>query len=343
MVAMVVASAVLLGWVGLSLWRPLLVAAVLAGTLARWHRRATEKLGGRRSLAAALFTVGTVLLILLPIASLALVAVREAVHAAATVRETLESSGVSGLIAKAPDPLEGWLRSLQRYLPEQIEGLRAQLSTGGRWALTTLTGTLGVVARGAFQLAMMLIALFFLLRDGSRLVSWLIEVIPLPPERVRELMEEFRGVARSVLGANFITGAVQSAVATVGFFIARAPSPVFFGLLTLFTSLIPSVGTALVTLPVAALLLLLGHKWAALFLAVWALAVVGLIDNVLRPYLIRGQSQLHGALVFFALIGGIGSFGTMGLFLGPLVLTFFLTAVRIARRTPAPGDTGAAG
>ena len=63
--------------------------------------------------------------------------------------------------------------------------------------------------------------------------------------------------------------------------------------------------------------------------------MVGLIDNVLRPYLIRGGAQLHGALVFFSLIGGISAFGAVGLFLGPLVLTFFLAAVRIHHRARA--------
>ena len=72
---------------------------------------------------------------------------------------------------------------------------------------------------------MMLIAFFFLLRDGRALVDWLAEATPLPAERVRELMREFRTVARSVLGANFITGAVQAVVATIGFYIGQRAQP----------------------------------------------------------------------------------------------------------------------
>ena len=117
---------------------------------------------------------------------------------------------------------------------------------------------------------MMLIAFFFLLRDGRALVAWLVRTAALPREpRARRCCDELRAVARSVLGANFITSAAQAAVATAGFFIARAPSPIFFGLLTLIASMIPSVGSALVTLPVAGLLLLTGHRWAALFLTIW--------------------------------------------------------------------------
>jgi predicted PurR-regulated permease PerM len=324
----------------LPMWRPLLIAAVLAGVLSPIYEKIVKRLGGRRSLCAALFTAATVVLILIPLALLATIAIREAVGAIGLVRTTIASEGVEGLIAKAPDSIEGWLHRLEKHLPTEIDRAQSQFAAGGRWALGAVSGALAVMGRFGLKLALMLIAFFFLLRDGRALVDWIIGATPLRPERVRYMMREFRDVARSVLGANFITGGVQAVIATIGFFIARAPSPVFFGLLTLFASLIPSVGTALVTLPVAALLLLLGHPWAALFLALWAVVVVGLIDNVLRPMLIHGRVQLHGALVFFSLIGAIGAFGAVGLFLGPLALVFFLAVVRTRRlaRESLPQD-----
>ena len=313
------------------MWRPLLIAAVLAGVLSPIYEKLVKRLGGRRSLCAALFTAATVVLILIPLALLATIAIREAVGAIGLVRSTIASEGVEGLIAKAPDSIEGWLHRLEKHLPTEIDRAQSQFAAGGRWALGAVSGALAVMGRFGLKLALMLIAFFFLLRDGRALVDWIIGATPLRPERLRYMMREFRDVARSVLGANFITGGVQAVIATIGFFIARAPSPIFFGLITLFASLIPSVGTALVTLPVAGLLLLLGHPWAALFLALWALVVVGLIDNVLRPMLIHGRVQLHGALVFFSLIGAIGAFGAVGLFLGPLALVFFLAVVRTRR------------
>ena len=86
--------------------------------------------------------------------------------------------------------------------------------------------------------------------------------------------------------------------------IARVPHPVFFGLLTFVAAFIPSIGTTIVALPVALLMLALGHPWAAFFLALWGLLVVGLIDNVVKPLLIQGGVQLDAAALFFALIGG---------------------------------------
>jgi predicted PurR-regulated permease PerM len=78
--------------------------------------------------------------------------------------------------------------------------------------------------------------------------------------------------------------------------------------------------------------LLLGHPWASLFLALWAVLVVGLLDNFMRPMLIRGGSPLHSALVFFSLIGAMTVFGAIGLLVGPLALAFFLAVVRTRRR-----------
>ena len=248
------------------------------------------------------------LLILLPLTALVLIAVREALHAAGLdQRDAGIERGVAGLVEKLPDPLDGWVRrQLQKILPGQMQKLQSRIGTSGRWALRDRIGDGEVIGHLLFQLAMMLIAFFFLLVSRHDLVDWLLPSQPPAPDRLRGVLTELRVVARSVLGANFITSAAQAAVATVGFLIARAPSPIFFGLLTLITSMIPSIGSALITLPVAGLLLLTGHRWAALFLMIWALFVVGLIEQFLSPVLIKGgAANLHGALIFFSLIGAI--------------------------------------
>jgi predicted PurR-regulated permease PerM len=332
---LVAVAVVLMAAVLAPLWRPLLVAALLVGVLEPLYERLLPRVGGRRSLLAVAFTLATVVVLLLPLAAIVVVAAREVASAAATVRAVVASGGLEGLIAKLPQPLAAWLRRIQQMLPDRIDEAREQITAGGRWALSTLSSTVGIVATFTFELAMMLIAFFFLLRDGRRVVTWLTRATPLPAGRVRQLLRELQTVARSVLGANLVTGAVQAVVATTGFLIARAPSPILFGLASLLASMIPSVGTALVTLPVAGLLVLLGRPWAGLFLALWAVLVVGLIDNLLRPLLIRGPSRLHGALVFFSLVGATAMFGAAGLLLGPLVLTLFLAVVRMVRAPEA--------
>jgi len=169
----------------------------------------------------------------------------------------------------------------------------------------------------------LLIAFYFLLLDGRRLVAWLASVSPVPEETMG-IATQLARASRSVLSSLFLTALVQSGAAIVGYLIAGVPQPIFFGLLTFLAAFIPSVGTSIVALPLALLLLVLGHPWAALFLAIWALAVVGLIDNVVKPLLIKGGMQINAAVLFFALIGGLGMFGAIGLIVGPLAVSLFV-------------------
>src|SRR3712207_8724388 len=104
----------------------------------------------------------------------------------------------------------------------------------------------------------------------------------------------------------------------------RVPVPIFFAAITFFFALIPAVGAAVVCLAAALLLLATGHPVAALVLAVWGVVVVGLSDNVIKPILAKRGMHMHGAIVFFSLLGGLSVFGAIGLLLGPLIVAFFL-------------------
>jgi predicted PurR-regulated permease PerM len=179
---------------------------------------------------------------------------------------------------------------------------------------------------------MMLIALFFLLVHGDALVNWLDHVSPLKKGQTRELLREFKRVSYSVIVSTIITAGVQALAALVGYLIARVPHPVFFAAITFFVAFIPAIGAGGVCLTAAALLLLTGHSYAALFLAIWGMTVVGLVDNVVKPFLIKGGMELHGAIVFFSLIGGLLAFGAPGLLIGPLIVALFLALLRMYHR-----------
>jgi predicted PurR-regulated permease PerM len=178
----------------------------------------------------------------------------------------------------------------------------------------------------------MLIALYFLLVRGRDFIAWTESVSPLAPAQTRQLMSEFRKVSYAVIVATVATAAVQAAVAWVGYLIAGVPHPMFFTTLTFFVALIPAIGAAGVCLFAALILVATGHPYMGLFLAVWGVAVVGLIDNIVKPFLIKGDLEMGGAVVFFALIGGIAAFGMVGLLVGPLAVATFLTLLRMYRR-----------
>jgi predicted PurR-regulated permease PerM len=179
---------------------------------------------------------------------------------------------------------------------------------------------------------MMLIAFYFLLVQGDELVGWLDKVSPLQPGQTRELLTEFKKVSYAVIVSTVLTAAIQAAAALIGYLISRVPHPIFFAGVTFFVAFIPAIGAASVCLVAAVILYATGHLGAAIFLAVWGLVVVGLVDNLVKPLLIKTGMDLGGAVVFFALVGGIGAFGAVGLLLGPLVVASFLTLVGMYQR-----------
>jgi predicted PurR-regulated permease PerM len=175
---------------------------------------------------------------------------------------------------------------------------------------------------------------------GDELVDWLDSVSPLGPGQTRELLAGFKKVSFAVIVSTVVTAAVQALAALGGFFIARVPNPIFFGLVTFFMAFIPAIGAGVVCLTAALLLFVTGHPYMAIFLAAWGLGVVGLVDNVVKPLLIKRGMDLHGGVVFFSLIGGLAAFGAIGLLLGPLVVAMFLALLRMYHRDFAPGERG---
>jgi predicted PurR-regulated permease PerM len=330
--ALLIASVALVGYVAWPLATPLLLAAVLAVVLAPLQVRLRRWLRGRDALAAGLLVLAVLFLVVGPLLGLTAVLVKEAADGVRFILEIVRSQGVSGLIEQLPGPLDSYARFALERLGDLGQLLQKHATEQGPRAASAVAAALVATGSLVFDLTMMLIALFFLLLSGKAFVAWLDSVSPLHPGRTRELLAEFRKVSYAVIVAALATAAVQAVVAFIGYLIASVPHSIFFAVLTFFVALIPAVGAAGVCLFAALILLATGHPYMSAFLAVWAVTVVGLIDNVVKPYLIKGELQMGGAVVFFALIGGIAAFGLAGLIIGPLAVASFLTLLRMYRR-----------
>jgi predicted PurR-regulated permease PerM len=248
------------------------------------------------------------------------------------LRETVRSEGVWGLLERLPGPVQDAAREVIEAVPQPQKQLQQLAGAQSGKAATAVGGVLAATGTAVFQTVMTLIALFFFLVDGRSLVAWVDAHLPLPRGQFRALVDEFRQTSVSVLLSTIGTAAIQTAAAVVGYLIARAPNLLFLALATFVLALIPAVGGAVMVVAVALLLLATGHMVAGIFLAIWGVVVVSLSDNVARPYLLKGGMELHGGLVFFALLGGLAVFGGIGLLVGPLILTFLVTAVKLYRR-----------
>lgn len=326
-------SLILVSAIFVPVWKPVVLGAVLAATLFRYYQKLAVRLRRRRSLAAIMMTIGVLLFVLLPLAGVVSFLVVQGTQAAKVVAELVRSSaGFEDVLAKLPEGVANTLRRVMEVLPIDMQQLSDQAAASGKWAATTVGGLLSMTSALVFSLGLALISFYFFLIDGQQLVKWLAEVLPLKDRQTYEVLDDCRQMAKAVIGSNIIVGGTQAVVAGIAYAIAPVPHALFFALLTFLASFIPSVGTAIVSIPLTLLMLITGHPVWAIFLGIWCLGLVGAVDNILRPILLRGAGHIHGAVVFFSLIGGIAIFGPMGLIIGPLAITFVLAMVRLWQR-----------
>jgi predicted PurR-regulated permease PerM len=336
--ALMIIAMILLALVIMPVVKELFLAAVFAGVLWPAQQWLSKKLRGRSGLSAGLLTFAVVVLLLGPIATMITFIVRDGADGVKFVSDALRSEDVANLIAYLPESAQGTVNDAIAEVPRDLSEVSGSMGQYKDEAASTAARALRATGSLAFHAVLFLIALFFMLVNGKELVSWLDSISPLRRGRTLELLSTFRKVSYAVVVSAAVTAAVQAAAALGGFLIARVPSPYFFALVTFFMAFVPAIGAAVVCLFCAALLLLTGHPYMAAFLALWGLVVVGLVDNIVKPLLIRRGLEIHGAVVFFALIGGLATFGAIGLLLGPLLVSFFLAVLRMYHQDFTPDD-----
>lgn len=303
-----------------------LVLAVWVGQLGRRMVPWLTRLTGRRQRAAAVLTAALIALLVVPIALVVATLIGDAIVlgqrllASPKAREVFEQ-----LVTKGAS--DGDERGPVGLLVEH--GSRA-------WSLVSLV--FAVAAKVLLGLFVFLSTTYAVLADGPRAYAWFEEHLPLDPRITARFAAAFTETGRGLLIGVGGSGLAQALVATLAFVLLDVPEPLVLGLLTLIASVVPAVGTAMVWLPVAAGLWLTGRADAAVIMAVVGVAVIGSIDNILRPVLARrGRLELPSLLIMVAMFGGIALVGASGVVLGPLVVRLAKEALVIARAArPAP-------
>ena len=187
---------------------------------------------------------------------------------------------------------------------------------------------LGDIGFNAFKFTFALFTAFFLYRDGESLLDQFRRLLyGLIGARSGAYLYAIGGTTRAVLYGLVLTAILQGALAGLGYWGAGVNAPVLLGAVTAILALIP-FGTVLVWGAVSGWLVFSGETWTGLGLALWGSLVVSQIDNLLRPIVISSATRIPYLLVLFAVLGGIGAFGLLGLFLGPVVIAVLLAVWR---------------
>jgi predicted PurR-regulated permease PerM len=312
----------------------LLWAVVLAVVFYPMHCRIRDRFG-RPTLAAAVSTLLVILLIVLPVTFVTIAVVRELGGAAASLQ-----TGVQSLT----DPNRagiGWVLDRMRpYVDVDPDAAREFLVDRMQaWGTLLASSTLVVVggAVGAFaQMALVVFTLFYLFRDSERLRQAAYDIVPLERGQIYDIAARTRDVIGATIFGVLVISAIQGTLGALIFWALGLPSPLLWGVVMFFLSMIPMAGAFLVWVPAAAYLALTGAFVRAGLLVVWGVLVIGSIDNFLSPKLVGGRARLHELLIFFAVLGGLQLFGILGLVLGPVVVAITLALIEMARQARRP-------
>jgi predicted PurR-regulated permease PerM len=229
-----------------------------------------------------------------------------------------------------------------RYISIPVSDLQNSILSQAEKAVASLitmsAGVVGSMTSFALDALIAFFILFFLFRDGRFMLRRVGVMLPLKPDQARRLLKCVRDTVNAIAYGSIAMAAIQGTLTGLAFWFLGITSPVAWGIVTTLCALLPIIGTAFVLLPAIGMLIFSGHWIKGLILLVWAVIVVHPVDNVLRPYLIGERVKLSTLYVFFAMLGGLKTFGGLGVFIGPLILALTVALFRFLREEKRAGN-----
>jgi predicted PurR-regulated permease PerM len=308
--------------------KPLLLGALFAGLCGPLYRWVTRLLGGRKSLAAALTLLILFVLIAGPLSAFVGVVVRQALSVSNDAIPWVQQHLGAASAFNAHDWLVQRFPSLAPYVPEQqqiADGAARVAKAAGAFLVAGATQLTAGTATFLLNLFIMLYAMFYFLRDGRVILEKIFYYTPLNHADEVQVLERFTSVTRATIKGTLVIGIVQGALAGIGFWVAGLDGAAFWGTLMAVLSIVPGIGAALVWVPAVIYLFIIGQTLTATLLLIWCAAVVGTIDNLLRPKLVGKDAKMPDLLILVGTLGGLFLFGPIGFIIGPLVCGLFLT------------------
>ena len=305
-----------------------LLGAVTIYVLLRHQMRTlTEHRAWRRSLAASVLLAEAVFCFLVPISLIAWMLASKIQTIALDPQSVIVPVKHLVELVEEKTGYDLWsetnLRSFLGYVPK-----------AGQWLV-------GGVADFAINLVVLLFVLYFMLVGGSRMENYCSDLLPFDRGVSRSVMHEINLIVRANAIGIPLLALVQGFVAYAGYLIFRAPSPLFWGVLTCFATVIPIFGTALVWVPLAGYMAMTGAWGPAVGLVLYGTLVVTHVDNIVRFVLQQRMAHTHPLITIFGVFIGLSLFGFMGVIFGPLLLAMFAYFVDLFKRKYLDGGTSA--
>lgn len=316
----------------------LLWAIVLVIVFMPVHRRVRARVGSP-GWSAMLSCLLVVVVILVPLTLVTLAIVREMTYIAQTLQpaqggDSSTQTGVTGLF-NSPyfDRALAWVGQYvdleqlnsQQFIAERLKSL------GGTIAGRTL-GFVGGAVGFVVEIFFVIFTMYYLFRDGERMREAVYNLMPLDDRRAHEIIDRTQEVISASVYGVLVIALIQGALGGLAFWALGLPSPLLWGMVMVFLSMIPMAGAFIVWVPAAIYLGITGHWGKAVILTIWGALVIGSVDNFLRPKLVGEKTRLHELLIFFSVLGGLQVFGVIGLVLGPVVVAITIALLDVLRQ-----------
>lgn len=324
-------SIIMMGRLLLPFFSILILAAVVTRVFSPVYHFANNRF---RESVSSLFTCILVFLVLfVPIVFFVSIISKEAYDLYVTAKSAAVQDQIIKLI-NANHLIDRINSVLSRFdISVSSEELISPISEIGKFVGLSLFEQASNIASNALKFVVnfvfMLLVIYFLLIDGSRLASFIVDLSPLPREQDEMLIGKFSDMAGAILIGNGICGIIQGVAGGVLFAVFGIKSPFLWGVIMGILAFLPIVGIGVILIPASILLLLKGKIATGVFFMIFYVFLSGGIEYLLKPKLVGDRVKMHTLLVFLAIIGGLKLFGILGIIYGPLVVTFFLTMTDI--------------
>jgi predicted PurR-regulated permease PerM len=320
------------------------MALVLFFTAKPLYQALVRLLRGYRALASALTCLILLLIILIPLFSLMSIIATQALEFSSQVTRGMQDGQLWHWIAAKVDAFKLYLTHLKLPVPpgdiNLAQIIQTTVTKASAFVYSNAIGLIRGFTVFLFDLLLVLFITFFMFLQGDGFIEAIKQLSPLDPVHNEEILRETEMTIKATLWGTVIVAFAQGTLGGVGFLIFGLPQPAFWGTVMIPASVIPVVGSTIIWGPAAVYLLVTGHIVKGVGLIIWGGVVVSIIDNILKPILVKGSSETPSIFILFSILGGLTYFGMIGFILGPLILSFLLSLLRIYQKTilapPAP-------
>ncbi|MCK5060213.1 MAG: AI-2E family transporter [Candidatus Pacebacteria bacterium] len=306
----------------------LFLAAVITVAFYPVHKWILRFVKERKSLAASISVFLIILLILTPFIFFGTLLFQEAVDLYVTLQDGERGSGI---IVSLTEKLTHSLDSLSFIDADTVRNIdiNTYFERGLLWVVDNFAPVFTSILRSFFILFFLIFALFYCLRDGEKFIEKIIALSPLPDIHDKNIISRLQLAVNSVINGYLLIAIIKGVLTGVGFALFGFSHPVLWGFAGMILAILPIVGAPLVFIPALISLFLAGKFLVFTGLLIWTVGIVGLIDNVLAPFVIERGVHIHPFLILISILGGLETLGPIGFIAGPVILSLLFTLLEV--------------